>query len=107
MNVSVRARSIKIVVDDENTVSDIIKRNIFTFFNFLFLGIALLMVAVQAWNQLTFLPIIIINTVIGIIQEIRAKQVLDKMNLLHANHTIVIRDGGKFPSRRKIWLKAI
>lgn len=85
----------KVILDDENTVLDIIKRNIFTFFNFIFLAIALLVAAVQSWNQLTFLPIIIINTAIGIFQEIRAKRILDKMNLLHSAHATVLRDGQK------------
>ncbi|KXT79032.1 HAD-IC family P-type ATPase [Streptococcus sp. DD13] len=90
-----QGRTNAVISDTENSVIDIVKRNTFTFFNLIFLMIALLLAIVQAWNQLTFLPIIIINTVIGIYQEIRAKQILDEMNLLHASHTTVIREGEK------------
>ena len=42
---------------------------------------------------MTFLPVIIANTLIGIIQEIRAKQVLDKLTMLNAPRASVVRDG--------------
>ena len=42
---------------------------------------------------MTFLPIIVINTLIGIIQELRTKRVLDRLTLLNAPKTKVIRDG--------------
>lgn len=72
---------------------DIIKENVFTYFNLIFLVLALLLVLVQAWRDLTFLPVIIANTVIGIIQEIRAKHVLGKLQVLHAAQARVVRDG--------------
>ena len=83
----------KVVDEDTNTVGAIVRRNIFTFFNFLFFIIALLLFLVGAYRQLTFLPIIIINAGMGIYQEIKAKRVLDKMNLMHASHSKVIREG--------------
>lgn len=75
------------------TVKQIISSNILTYFNLIFLIIALLLIYVSSFRNLTFLPIIIGNTVIGIVQELRAKQILDKMNIIHAPHSIVIRDG--------------
>ena len=48
---------------------------------------------VGSFRNLTFLPIIIGNTVIGIVQELRAKKTLEKMNLLNAPHADVLRDG--------------
>ena len=50
---------------------------------------------VGSFRDLTFLPVIIANTLIGIIQEIRAKQVLDKLTMLNAPHATVVRDGKK------------
>lgn len=69
------------------------KRNTFTFFNLIFAVIAILISLVQAWNQLIFLPIIVINTIVGIYQEIKAKRYLDQMTLLHAPQSTVIRNG--------------
>ena len=45
--------------------------------------------------DLTFLPVIIFNTLIGIVQEIRAKQVLDKLTMLNAPKATVVRGGKK------------
>lgn len=79
--------------ETDRPVWEIVKRNTFTFFNLIFAVIAVLISLVQAWNQLIFLPIIVINTVVGIYQEIRAKRYLDEMTLLHAPQSTVIRNG--------------
>ena len=50
---------------------------------------------VGSFRDLTFLPVIIFNTLIGIVQEIRAKNVLEKLNMLNAPHASVVRDGKK------------
>lgn len=75
------------------SVKNIILSNILTYFNLIFLIIAMLLIYVGSYRNLTFLPVIIGNIVIGIVQEIRAKQILDKMNLINAPHSIVFRDG--------------
>lgn len=67
----------KNLAETDRPVWEIVKRNTFTFFNLIFAVIAVLISLVQAWNQLIFLPIIVINTVVGIYQEIRAKRYLD------------------------------
>lgn len=74
------------------TTGKIIKSNILTYFNLIFLILTVLLCMVGSFRNLTFLPVIIGNTVIGIIQELRAKRTLDKMNMLNAPHAIVIRN---------------
>ncbi|MDR0317212.1 MAG: cation-translocating P-type ATPase [Lactococcus lactis] len=83
----------KNIDETDRPVWEIVKRNTFTFFNLIFAVIAILISLVQAWNQLIFLPIIIINTIVGIYQEIKAKRYLDQMTLLHAPQSTVIRNG--------------
>ncbi len=75
------------------TVKEIIRSNIFTYFNLIFLLIAVLLIMVGSYRDLTFLPIIAANTMIGIVQEIRSKKTLDELAILHAPHTKCIRDG--------------
>lgn len=75
------------------TTKEIIHENIFTYFNLIFAVLALVLCLVGSFRDLTFLPVIIANTLIGIIQEVRAKQILDKLTMLHAPHAKVIRDG--------------
>ena len=75
------------------TVKQIILSNTLTYFNLIFLVITVLLCIVGSFRNLTFLPIILWNIIIGIIQEWRAKKTLDKMNLLNAPHAIVVRDG--------------
>ena len=75
------------------TTKEIIHKNVFTYFNLIFLVLAILLCIVGSFRNLTFLPVIIANTMIGIIQEIRAKRVLEKLNVLNAPHAEVVRDG--------------
>ena len=81
------------VKTDDTTLGDIIRENVFTYFNLLFLVIAVCLFLVGSFRSLTFLPVIIANTLIGIIQEWRSKSLLDKMNMIHAPKTTVIRNG--------------
>lgn len=75
------------------TTRDIIRENTFTYFNLIFFVLSILLVIAGSFRDLTFLPVIITNTLIGIFQEIRAKSVLDKMNMLNAPRASVVRDG--------------
>lgn len=77
------------------SVREIIKSNVFTYFNLIFAILAVLLIAVGAFRDLTFLPIIVANTCIGIIQEVRSKKVLDDLSLLHTPKAVVIREGQK------------
>lgn len=86
------------VESPEKTNKQIVKENFFTYFNLIFLVLSILLIIAGSYRNLTFLPIIIANTLIGIIQEIRAKNVLSKMNMLHTPCVNVIRNG----QRRRI-----
>lgn len=77
------------------TTKEIIQENVFTYFNLIFLVLAVLLCLVGSFRDLTFLPVIVLNTLIGIIQETRAKKVLDNLTMLNAPHAMVIRDGKK------------
>ena len=75
------------------SVPEIVKSNLFTYFNLIFTVIAVLLIVAGSFRDLTFLPVIIANTLIGIIQEIRAKKTLDKLSVLNAPKAHVIRGG--------------
>lgn len=80
-------------ISTDKTTKEIVISNVFTYFNLIFLVITILLIMVGSFRNLTFLPIIIGNTVIGIVQEIRAKKTLEKMSLLNAPNADVIRNG--------------
>ena len=72
----------------------ILLKNCLTFFNLLFVVMAvLLMLAGSKIIKLTFLPVVIVNTVIGCVQEIRAKRAVDKLTLVAARSVPAVRDG--------------
>lgn len=80
-------------ISTDKTTKEIILSNTLTYFNLIFLVITVLLILVGSFRNLTFLPIIIGNTLIGIVQEIRAKRTLEKMSILNAPHADVVRDG--------------
>ncbi len=75
------------------TEGQIVKENVFTFFNLIFIVLAAALIIVGSFKNLTFLVVAIANTVIGIFQEIRAKRAVDKLTLVAAGKLRVIRDG--------------
>ena len=85
---------------DENpntrTYKQIVRENTLTFFNFLNLVLLVLVLLVGSYKNAFFVCIIIINTLIGIAQEIRAKKTIDKLAILTAKKSIVIREGKKW-----------
>lgn len=85
----------KAVDPPSKTTKEIVYENVFTYFNLIFVVLAVLLCLVGSFRNLTFLPVIIANTLIGIIQEIRAKQVLDKLTMLNAPKALVVRNGKK------------
>lgn len=81
------------VESSSKTVKDIIYENVFTYFNLIFAVLAVLVCIAGSFRDLTFLPVIIANTLIGIIQEVRAKKIVDNLTMLNVPQVTVIRDG--------------
>ena len=75
------------------TEREIIISNICTYFNLIFLVISVLLIIVGSYRDLTFLPIIVANTLIGIVQQIRSKKTLDQLSVLNTPRASVIREG--------------
>lgn len=75
------------------TTKDILIENIFTLFNLLNLLIAIALAFVHAWSNLLFMAIIIMNVLIGIIQELKAKKMVDDLSILVTPKAMVLRDG--------------
>jgi len=74
------------------SIKQIILSNVFTPFNMLNFFLAFLLIIVSSYKNLLFLGVVICNTIIGIIQEIRSKKTIDKLNLLVDDKVTVIRD---------------
>lgn len=77
------------------TIGQIICSNVFTLFNLLNFCLGLLIFLVGSYKNLLFLGVVICNTSISIIQEIRAKKEIDKLSLISERKVDVIRDGKK------------
>ena len=77
------------------SIAGIIFSNLFTFFNIIYIIIAVVLCLYGLASQCTFLPVVIANTAIAIIQEIKSKLTLDKLNLLNEPKIEVMRDGEK------------
>lgn len=75
------------------TIGEIIKGNLFTYFNLVFAVLAVLLMIAGSFRNMTFLVVVAANLCIGIVQEIRAKKVLDKLSVLHAPRALAVRDG--------------
>lgn len=88
-----QGKSNKVKIKTNESILKILRKNIFTYFNFIFLILTILLITSHSYRNLTFLGIIITNILIGIIQQIRSKITLDKLSLLDKNKYIVIRDG--------------
>lgn len=77
------------------SIKNIIKSHFFTLFNFLNFGLALAVILVGAYKNVLFIGTVILNMLISIFQEIRAKKIVDKLSLISESKVIVIRDGKK------------
>ena len=80
-------------VKTDKSIAKILFKNIFTFFNIICLTVALALISVGAYSDLLFMVIVVLNTTIGIVQEIKAKKTMDKLSLTNSNFTKVLRDG--------------
>ncbi|MGM9979369.1 MAG: HAD-IC family P-type ATPase [Clostridium sp.] len=83
------------IIEDKNTKTNwqIISENVFTLFNLFNFLIALALMAVGAYSNLAFMLVIIVNICIGIVQEIHAKNMVEKLSVLTISKAEVIRDG--------------
>ena len=86
------------VNENPNTRSykQIVRENVLTFFNFLNLALMIMVLLVGSYKNSMFMGIIVINTVIGIVQEVRAKKKLDKLAILTESKAVVLREGKKW-----------
>ena len=75
------------------TVREILVSNICTYFNLIFFLLAACVIFVGSWRDLSFMPVILVNIGIGIVQELRSKRTLDKLNLLALPSARVVRAG--------------
>lgn len=80
-------------IKTSKSVGNILFKNIFTFFNLTCFTVALALISVGAYTDMVFMVIVVLNTVIGIVQELRAKKTMDKLSLTNSNFTKVIREG--------------
>ncbi len=81
------------VESSTQSISDILKSNVLTYFNLVFLILAILLGIVRAWSDMLFIPVIAANTCIGIVQEIHSKKVLDRLSIVSAPKTKTLRNG--------------
>ena len=82
-----------LVLPPSKSKKQIVKENTLTYFNFVFLFLAILLILVGSFRDLTFLPVIIANALIGIVQEFRAKKVLDDLQMMDVPTAKVVREG--------------
>jgi len=75
------------------SIKQIISGNFFTLFNFLNFGLALAVLLVGSIKNVLFIGTVLTNMLISIVQEIRAKKIIDKLSLVSQSKTVVIRDG--------------
>ncbi len=88
------------------TEKQIILENCLTFFNFVFIALAIfLLIGGSSPKNMTFLIVVVCNTCIGIYQEIRAKRAVDKLTLVAAQQVRVIRDGNPAPMRSDLLVR--
>ncbi len=77
----------------ERTPGQIISQNVFTLFNLLNVIIAVMLLLVHAYSNMAFLAIIILNTLIGIVQELKARKQVEKLRILNRPIATVLRNG--------------
>ena len=76
-----------------DSVRQIIAKNVFTYFNFLFFLLAVCVILVGQWLNLTFLGPVFCNMFIGIVQDLRVKKKVDGLKIMSAPKCTVLRDG--------------
>ena len=77
------------------SIGEIIFTNVFTLFNFINIILALSLILVHSYKNILFLGVVLWNVLIGVVQEVRSKRIIDKLSLLSAPQSMVIRDGNE------------
>ena len=75
------------------SVPQIVFSNVFTYFNLVYSIFAAILLSIGSYRDLGFMGVIVCNTLIGIVQELRSKKVLDRLNVLHAPTALILREG--------------
>lgn len=79
--------------DEGKTLGQIICENLFTLFNLLNLALAAALLAVGSYRNMLFMGVVLSNTLIGTVQELRARHTIRKLQVLNAPNVRVMRDG--------------
>lgn len=79
--------------DPSKSTGAIIRQNIFTLFNLINFILAFLLLLVGSYSNMVFILIIILNIVIGIVQEIRARNMVQSLSIVSEKYILAIRDG--------------
>jgi cation-transporting ATPase E len=80
-------------VRTSRTVGEIVRANVFTVFNGLLTSLFVLVLITGRWLNALFMVVVVMNTAIGVVQEVRAKHKLDRLAVLTAPRVRVVRDG--------------
>ncbi|MBR6028263.1 MAG: HAD-IC family P-type ATPase [Clostridia bacterium] len=79
--------------DEEDSVLRILARNLFTLFNLLNVVLAVALALVGAWRNMLFLGVVVSNTLIGTVQELRARKTIRRLQMLSENPAVAVRSG--------------
>ncbi|OUP08272.1 HAD-IC family P-type ATPase [Collinsella sp. An2] len=77
------------------SVRELLLENLLTLFNLINVILAVLVIIAGSWKNLTFLAIVLLNTLIGVVQSLRSKRMVDKLTLLATKKAVCIRDGAE------------
>lgn len=94
--VEARRRQGKVNLPPESptkTVGQIVRDNLCTYFNLVFVVLAIMLASVGSWLNMGFLGVVLCNTLIGIAQQLRAKKTIDELTLVSAHKVRCLRDG--------------
>jgi len=86
-------RTNAVVLRTSRTTGEIVRANVFTFFNGLLLTLFVITVATGRWQNGLFGAVIVANAAIGIVQEVRAKRILDRLAVMRTPLARVVRQG--------------
>ena len=83
----------RVKTSTSRSVKDIVRANVFTLFNGIIFAAMVLVLITGSWRDAVFGFVILINTGIGIVTELKAKRTLDRLSILVASNFLVRRDG--------------